>query len=167
MKREGITTMRDVMLLDYRDEDIAYLFHSDTGSLIACEQGASNGLHAAGYALHKRIGVVRFRVITVAVFCDGPRITLWIPGTEVDLCSDAVCGKIRLAAPFIREFRLTQGERVLYSCAYWHSGARVWPDDGDIFSYIGRITASPEALARAHCMWTARVAGQPFTDFDT
>lgn len=159
--------MPDVTLLDYCNEDVTYRFNSETGRLTLPEKAASSGLQIAGYVLRKRIGVIRFHVITAAVFCEADRLLLWIPDAKVDLSRDAVHGKVRLVAPFVREFRLTKGEQVLYSCSYWHSGGRVWPDDGDIFSLVERITASPEAVARTHHIWAARLAGQPFVDDHT
>lgn len=159
--------MPDVTLVDYLDEDVSYLFSPSTGILTFREKAESDELHGAGYASRKRVGVLRFHVITVAVFCEGTHLVLWIPGIRVDLCSNSFQGKVRLVAPFVREFSLTQGERVLYSCFYWHSGARAWPDDGDIFSYVKRVTSSPEAVARAHGIWTAILAGQPFTHIHT
>ena len=154
--------MSNVKLYDYRNEDVVYLFTLETGRLIHSENSDTSGLGIAGYASQIRIGILRLQVITVAIYCKEQRLLLSIPGLEVDLCSNAVLGKVRLAAPFVREFRLTRGDQILYSCSYWHSGARVWPDDGDIFSSVERITASPEATAGAHRIWSARLAGQPF-----
>lgn len=156
--------MPDVALLDYRKEDAVFLFNSATGDLILCEQTTADKPQVAGYSSRKKIGVLRLRIITVAVYCEGERLILWVDGKKVDLSKDAVRGTVRLAAPFVREFRLTQDERVLYACSYWHSGARTWPDDGDVFSYVQRITDSPDSLARAHRIWTASLAGQPFID---
>jgi hypothetical protein len=149
--------MSDLTLLDYRAETVSHLFSSETGILTRNALSVTDGLPVAGYASRKRIGVFHFKIITVAVFCEGSSLMLWIPSKKINLSSDAVCGVVRLIAPFVREFRLMQGERVLYSCSYWHSGGRVWPDDGDIFSLIKRITASPEAIEKTHRIWTARL----------
>jgi hypothetical protein len=151
--------MPDLALLDNRNEDTVYLFNSETGDLIPREQAAGKP-QVAGYGSRKKIGVLRLRVITVAVYCEGERLILWVDGKSANLSTDHVRGRVRLAAPFVREFRLTQGERVVYACTYWHSGARTWPDDGDIFSLVQRITASPDALARTHRIWTARLDGR-------
>lgn len=126
--------MPDVALLDHRNEDTVYLFKSETGDLTLREQTAAGRPQVAGYCSRKKIGVLRLRVVTVAVYCEGERLILWVEGNRTDLSTDATRGKVRLAAPFVREFRLTQDERVLYACSYWHNGARTWPDDGDIFS---------------------------------
>jgi hypothetical protein len=159
--------MPDLVLLDNRNEDTVYLFSPEGGDLILRQQADSDKPYVAGYGSRKKIGVFRLRVITVAVYCDGPRLIVWIDGKSVDLCSDAVQGRIRRAGPFVREFRLTRSGKVLYACSYWHSGARSWPDDGDIFSLIERITASPDALSRTKRIWTAKLAGQPFVDEHT
>jgi hypothetical protein len=149
--------MSNITLLDYRTETSSHLFDSETGSLTSDTLGAANGLHVAGYASRKRIGIFRFKIITVAVFCEGTSLMLWIPAKKIDLRSNAIYGVVRLIAPFVREFRLMQGEQVLYSCAYWHSGSRVWPDDGDIFSLVKRITASSEAVEKTYSIWAARL----------
>jgi len=159
--------MTDVTLLDSCNEDVAYLFNPEVGRLILSETSPSGAVRIAGYASHKRIGVVRRSVIPVVMYCEEQRLNLWIPGINVDLCSDLVRGKVRLAAPFIRVFCLTRGDQVLFECAYWHSGWRVWPDDGDIFSAVESVTTSPETVARTHRIWTARLAGQPFIDDHT
>lgn len=159
--------MPEVKLLDYCNEDVAYLFNQETGRLILCGKSSSGGLHVAGYAAQKKIGVVRRCVIPVVMFCDEQRLNLWVPGVKVDLCSDAVRGKVRLAAPFMREFCLTRGEHVLFTCTYWHSGWRVWPDDGDIFSAVEGVTASSETVAKTHRIWVSRLLGKSFTDDQT
>ena len=156
--------MSDVTLLDYCNEDGAYLFNLETGELILSEKSVSAEDRIAGYASRKRIGVLRSIVIPVVMFCEKQRLNLWISGIKVDLCSDAVRGKVRLVAPFIREFCLMRGGQVLFTCDYWHSGWRVWPDDGDIFSAVENVTASPETVVKAHRIWTARLAGRPFID---
>lgn len=158
--------MSDIKLLDYSNDDVMYVFTLETSRLIRAEEVDSSGLGVAGYASQKKIGVLRLHIIGVAIYCKEQELLLSIPGVKVNLCSSAVHGKVRLVAPFIREFCLTVGERVLYSCYYWHSGARVWPDDGDIFSLVERITNSPEATAKTHRMWSARFVGQPIIDVD-
>ena len=159
--------MPDVTLLNYCNEDSVFLFNPEVSRLILSEKAASGEDRIAGYASRKRIGVLCRSVIPVVMFCEGQRLNLWIPGIKVDLCSDEVRGKVRLVAPFVREFCLTRSEQVLFECAYWHSGWRVWPDDGDIFSAVESITASPETVAETHRIWTARLAGQPFIDEHT
>ena len=156
--------MSEIMLLDCTNEDNVHVMDSDTGALRLCLGPTIQAPRIAGYATWKSVDLFRRRCVFIAVYCDGERLILLIPSGRVDLVSDTVRGSVRLVAPFVREFRLIRGEQIIYSCSYWYSGWRVWPDDGDIFSMIEGITESPESVARTHRIWTARLEGRSIVD---
>ncbi len=159
--------MSEIVLLDCVNEGAVHLLNSDTGTSKLCLTRTIKEPKIAGYATWKSVDLFRRRRIFIAVFCEGERVTLLIPIGRMDLVSDAVRGTVRLVAPFVREFRLSRGEQVLFSCSYWYSGWRVWPDDGDIFTMIEGITESSESVTRTHRIWTARLEGRRITDEHT
>ena len=154
--------MAEIVLLDCRDEETVHVLDSDTGASRPCHRQTIRDQGIAGYAAWKSVGLFRRRRVFVAAFSDHRTLMLRIEDGRYDLGHGDAHAECKLVAPFVREFTLVRVGQPVFSCVYWHTGARVWPDDGDIFALIGQITESRESVDKFLRIWTARLEGKDF-----
>lgn len=141
-----------LLLKDYmHGERRLYAFAPSSRSPRELNAAEQPYLHIDGFGQWKRFGlglkaVRRF----VAVYYTESDALLEIDGLVFSLLD---CGDRFSLVPkyreLVRSVAISDGCNAIFSGRYWFAFAPVWPHDGDIFSYVSRITKSTEETRRA------------------
>lgn len=120
--------------------------------------------NTAGFGAWRRVGLLRNRrKLFVALYTDAKTLLMRI-GDQVFDWADPNLRVARTAvAPFLKRFTVYRGETEILRLDYWYTDREVWPDNGDIFSYIDRTTHTRAEILRAIFLWTASAQGRDLT----
>lgn len=141
-----------ILLNDYMDgERRRYTFAPGSRRPRELDAADRTYPHIDGFGQWKRFGLgLKAARLFVAVYYAEKDVFLEVDGAVFSLLN---CGDRFSLVPryreLVRSVSISDGCNASFSGRYWFAFAPVWPHDGDIFSYVSRITRSPEETQRA------------------
>ncbi len=156
--------MPNLILESFSDESRTYSFDTDRGvweSNRSPKVGENGRVGTSGFADERRVGLLKFDTVFVAVFALGDSVQLQLDQNRLELRSDNVRTYRKWVAPFVKRFAVSDGTGEKFSVNYWWADVHEWPGDDvlDIFLYINRELGSAEQIGSFRYFWSLKTAG--------
>lgn len=134
-------------------------FNYNTGELSNVSD--SDDVKAAGYGSEMKIRLFKKKKVYVAIYPYDDALILWINGQQFDLRTKTIRVKRRtIPLTCTHCFSIMNGSDILLSFWYTFVTFETWPDDGDIFTYITRVTSTRKEVERSFFVMNAELQGR-------
>lgn len=113
----------------------------------------------SGLAGEFRVGVLRTRRVSVALYLEADHVWFVFDGSRYCLSDGTFSLTRHFVAPFVRRFSLKRNsdqEVVLHGFYRYMDINDSFPDDGDFLHYVARTVASRRHLVEFSCYWRIR-----------
>lgn len=157
-----------VLLKDYQDNIVRYVFNEGSGLVTearfpdeAAKEDAVARRNVRGFGSWRSVGLLRGKHrVFVAVYSSQQKLVLRVGSTVFRWPTPSLSAKRTTVFPGIKQFRLQLGQETVLSFRYRYVDRETWPDNGDILSYVERMTRTPGDVARTIAFWEANAAGR-------
>ena len=156
--------MSSLLLESFSNDERVYSFDTERSAwerVSSPKPGEGGRVGTSGFADERRVGLVRWQKLFVAVFVLGDSVQVQLDRTRVELRRDNIATRRRWLAPCAKHFALRDGARELFSASYWWADVHEWPDDEilDIFLYIDRLLRTTQQVKGFLSFWSLKAAG--------
>jgi hypothetical protein len=115
----------------------------------------------AGFGTWRDLGLLGWRRrVFIAVYSTGESLVLLVGAERFEWPHPDFRAQRTTVFPGIKRFSVSSRERRLLAVYYRYADTEVWPDNGDILSYVVRATRSPGSVARSIAFWAGHAAGR-------
>jgi hypothetical protein len=152
-----------IELAGYRDPRVRYHFDPSTRKVTWRGRALPNaGIRgASGFGASRVLGLAPWlKRVFVAVYVAGGTLRVSVGASEFDWSDASLRASRYWLAPFVSRFTVTRSGHVELRVTYFYARSKTFPDDGDIFSYIARITKTQRQIADITRVWTASGEGK-------
>lgn len=152
-----------IPLIDFNDRHVRHALDPVAGivSQTRCPDEATADDRTAGMGSWRTVGLFRNRKqIFVASYAGSKSLQLYVGGRIFDWAESGLCATRNVVAPYVRRFRVCQGQTCLADYYYFFREGQVWPHNRDIFSYVVQSTRTIGDIARTFHLWKEHARGR-------